>query len=66
MCTYRLVPVYNQATLMTHPIQPMAGGNWVPTVDETNSTLYHNRTMQQNISSRSLQRSNPLYDDDQK
>ena len=55
----RLMPVYNQATLMTHPIQPVAGGNWIPSIDETNTTLYRNR------SSRSLQQQpNPLYHDD--
>ena len=64
---HRLMPVYNQATLMTHPIQTVAGGNWIPSVDETNATLYRNRSvaMQQHTSSHSLQQqSNPVYRDD--
>ena len=59
------MPVYTQGPLMTHHIQPMASGSWLPNVDETNSNLYRNRTMQQNVPSRSgLQHSNPVYSDD--
>jgi len=62
------MPVYynNQAALMNYPIQPAAGGSCVPSIDETNTTLYQNRTMQQNISSHSLQPFNPLYHEDER
>ena len=59
------MPMYTQAAFMAPHIHPVASGNWLPSVDETNSTLYRNRTMQQHVSSRSiLQHSNPLYHDD--
>ena len=51
--------VPTQATLMVHPIQPAAGGYWVPSVDEANATLYHQGTMHSPLSSSSLQ-ANPV------
>ena len=46
---------------MAHPMQPMAGGNWIPSIDETNANLYRNRALQHTVSSGSIEQSNPLY-----
>ena len=56
-----MVPAYpTQGTLMTHPIQPAAGGFWVPNIDEANANLYHQGAMHSPLSSSSLQ-ANPSY-----
>ena len=62
----RFMPVsqYSQTTLMAHPMQPMAGGNWIPSIDETNATLYRNRALRHTFLSGSTQQSNPLYCDE--
>lgn len=57
------MPVYNQGT---HQFPPAAGGNWIPSVDETNSTLYRSNRTMQHTSSANLQQSNPVYHDDGK
>jgi len=55
-----MVPAYpTQGTLMTHSMQPAAGGFWVPSVDEANTNLYQG-AMHSPLSSSSLQ-ANPSY-----
>lgn len=56
--------IWNNNSGTPHQIQPPAGGNWVPSVDETNATLYRNRGMQQHISAHSIYPNNPVYQED--
>jgi len=56
-----MVPAYpTQGTLITHPVQPAAGGYCVPNIDEANANLYHQGAMHSPLSSSSLQ-ANPSY-----